>query len=50
MLENTDGCWDDSDDDILEALTQLGAPHTLVVSLDMPKNLSISGRFRQEEI
>ncbi|XVJ51845.1 MAG: hypothetical protein HEQ32_07125 [Vampirovibrio sp.] len=39
-----------SDDDILEALTQLGAPHTLVVCLDMPKNLSISGRFRQEEI
>ena len=39
-----------SDEAILDALTQLGAPHTLVVCLDMPKNLAISGRFRQEEI
>ncbi len=39
-----------SDEAIVDALTQLGATHTLVVSLDMPKNLAITGRFRQEEI
>lgn len=39
-----------NDEAILDVLTQLGAAHTLVVSLDMPKNLAITGRFRQEEI
>jgi len=39
-----------SDDAIIETLKQFGAPHTLIVCLDMPKNLSIPGRFRQEEI
>ncbi|MFN9691719.1 MAG: hypothetical protein ACK551_06445 [Vampirovibrionales bacterium] len=39
-----------NDEAILDVLTQLGAAHTLVVSLDMPKNLAIPGRFRQEEI
>lgn len=39
-----------NDEAILDVLTQLGAANTLVVSLDMPKNLAITGRFRQEEI
>ncbi len=39
-----------NDEAILDVLTQLGAPHTLVVCIDMPKNLAITGRFRQEEI
>ncbi len=39
-----------TDDAIMDTLTQLGSPHSLVVCLDIPKNLNITGRFRQEEI
>lgn len=39
-----------SDDDILLFLENLGPSENLVVALDMPKSLSIPGRWRQEEI
>jgi hypothetical protein len=35
---------------ILDAIDHLGAPETLVVCLDVPKNLAVPGRFRQEEL
>jgi predicted nuclease with RNAse H fold len=35
---------------LITAVEQLGAAHSLIVAIDMPKNLSISGRFRQEEM
>jgi hypothetical protein len=35
---------------LLSTIEQLGAAHSLIVAIDMPKNLAISGRFRQEEM
>lgn len=39
-----------SDDDILLFLNNLGPASNLIVALDMPKSLSIQGKWRQEEI
>jgi hypothetical protein len=39
-----------TDDDILLFLNNLGPANNLIVALDMPKSLSIPGRWRQEEI
>ncbi len=39
-----------TDDDILLYLDNLAPDNNLVVALDMPKSLSIPGRWRQEEI
>jgi predicted nuclease with RNAse H fold len=38
------------DSALLDALDHLGAPETLIVCLDVPKNLAVPGRFRQEEL
>lgn len=39
-----------TDEDILHFLASLGPAENLIVALDVPKSLSISGRWRQEEI
>lgn len=39
-----------SNEDIIRSLSSLGPASNLIVALDVPKNLSIPGRFRQEEV
>jgi hypothetical protein len=39
-----------SDQSILTYIQGLGPAHNLIVVIDMPKNLGISGRWRQEEV
>jgi hypothetical protein len=39
-----------ADDDILAYLKALGPANSLIIAIDMPKNLNIKGKFLQEEI